>query len=219
MSGAKAGSRKVGLQGSWAAGFQGACTPREMQISSLQPSRADAPQPTVPTCTGLGKPGDALYTCLHPAAWPSPAIWTCSCRSRAVSTEAISLQSPGLPQFLPHHFASTASVPGWPPWVCKDSLALGHSASTHALQRSVIATGTTCFNCSSLPSESKGPAHFHLLPQSGDNLLTELMLGMSLWGVLLWAGQGGASVSALSLSTKPAGVGAGSPGEASVVCT
>lgn len=101
VSGAKAGSRKAGLQGSWAAGFQGACTPREMQVASLHSSRADAPQPTVLTCTGLGKPGDALYTCLHTAARPSPAIWTCSCKSRAVSTEAISLQSPGLPAPAP----------------------------------------------------------------------------------------------------------------------
>lgn len=177
-----------------------------MQVANLHSSRGDAPQPTVPACIGLGKPGDPLNTSLHPAAWPSPAVWTCSCKNLVVTTKAISLQSPGLPQLLPHHFASTASVPGWPPWVHKDSLALGGSASTHALQRSVIATGTTCFNCSSLPSESKGPTHFHLLPKPCDNLLTELMLGMSLWGVLLWAGQGGPSVSALSLSTKPAGV-------------
>lgn len=77
----------------------------------------------------------------------------------------------------------------------------------------MLCKGTTC---SSLPSESKGPAQFHLLPKSSDNFLTELMLGMSLWGVLLWAGQGGSSVSALSLSTEPAGVGAGIPGEAFV---
>lgn len=46
------------------------------------------------------------------------------------------------------------------------------------------------------------------------------MLEVSLWGVLLWGGQGGGSapcrVSALSLSTKPAGAGAGIPGEAFV---
>lgn len=216
MPRAKAGSRRVGLEGSWAAGFQGACTPREMQFAHLHSSGADAPQPTVPTCIGLGKPDDPLDNCLHPAAWPSPAIWTCSCRSLAVTTEAISLQSPGLPQLLPHYLASTASIPGWPPQVWRHSVAFGGSASTHVFQRSIMATGTDCFNCSSLPSESEGLAHFHLLPKSGDNLLTEPMLGVSLWGVPLRGGQGGGSVSAPSLSTKPAGVGVGIPEEACV---
>lgn len=39
---------------------------------------------------------------------------------------------------------------------------------------------------------------------------------MSLLGVPLWGGQGGGSVSAPSLPTKPSGVGAGIPGEAFV---
>lgn len=186
MPRAKAGSRRAGLEGSWAAGFQGACTPREMQFAHLHSSGADAPQPTVPTCIGLGKPDDPLDTCLHPAAWPSPAIWTCSCRSLAVTTEAISLQSPGLPQLLPHYLASTASIPGWPPQVWRDSPAFGGSASTHVLQRSVMATGTDYFNCSSLPSESGDLHTFTSCPNQvttySQNLCWGCHCGVSCYG-------------------------------------
>lgn len=52
MPGDKGGSGRLGLQGSWEAGFQGACTPREMQFAHLRSTGAGALQPTVPTCVG-----------------------------------------------------------------------------------------------------------------------------------------------------------------------
>lgn len=113
--------------------FRGLVPPERCRLPIYIP---DAPQPTV--LTWLSQVTLWIPVCMQQQAEgtkPSPSIWTCSYRCLAIATEAISLQSPGLPQLLPHHVASTASVPGCPPWVQKDSLALGGSASTHALQR------------------------------------------------------------------------------------